>query len=57
MELLAERGVDPVLYAGWESIDAAEKQRGEPLGRPRVKLCTWDELREAAGRAAPVPAK
>ncbi len=57
VELLAERGVDPVLYAGWESIDANEKQRGEPRGRPRVKLCTWDELLEAAGRAAPVPTK
>ena len=36
---------------------ALEKQRGEPLGRPRVKLCTWDDLLEAAGRATPVPSK
>ncbi len=43
-ELLRERGSDVVTYAGWEAIDAAEKARGEPLGRPRVKLCTWDEL-------------
>jgi ferredoxin/flavodoxin---NADP+ reductase len=57
VELLAERGVAPVLYAGWEAIDGTEKQRGEPLGRPRVKLCTWDDLLEAAGRTAPVPAK
>jgi ferredoxin/flavodoxin---NADP+ reductase len=47
-ELLAERDVDHVLYAGWESIDAAERSAGEPQGRPRVKLCTWDELLEAA---------
>jgi ferredoxin--NADP+ reductase len=43
-ELLATRGVHVVTYSGWESIDAAEKARGEPQGRPRVKLSTWDEL-------------
>jgi ferredoxin/flavodoxin---NADP+ reductase len=47
-ELLLERGVDAVMYAGWEAIDALERERGEPKGRPRVKLCTWDELLEAA---------
>jgi ferredoxin--NADP+ reductase len=47
-ELLAERGVDVVMYEGWESIDALERDRGAGLGRPRVKLCTWDELLEAA---------
>ncbi|HUF01538.1 MAG TPA: FAD-dependent oxidoreductase [Gaiellaceae bacterium] len=43
-ELLVERGVEPVVYAGWETIDAAERARGEEQGRPRVKLCSWDEL-------------
>ncbi len=47
-ELLADRGVDAVLYAGWEAIDAAERTAGEPHGRPRVKLRTWDELLAAA---------
>src|SRR5262249_9168782 len=47
-ELLAERGVEHVTYAGWEAIDVAETSRGTPLGRPRFKLLTWDELREAA---------
>jgi ferredoxin--NADP+ reductase len=46
--LLAERGVEHVLYAGWQAIDAVERSAGEPHGRPRVKLCTWDELLEAA---------
>ena len=46
--LLAERGVEVVTYAGWEAIDALERARGEPQGRPRVKLCTWDELLAAA---------
>jgi ferredoxin/flavodoxin---NADP+ reductase len=49
-ELLADRGVDVVMYAGWESIDARERSLGEPQGRPRVKLCTWDELLAAARR-------
>ena len=48
--LLAARGVDVVAYAGWEAIDAEERARGEPFGRPRVKLCSWDELL-ASGRA------
>jgi ferredoxin/flavodoxin---NADP+ reductase len=53
-ELLVERGVEHVLYAGWEAIDAQEKAAGEPRGRPRVKLCTWDELL-AAARQGSVP--
>jgi ferredoxin--NADP+ reductase len=53
--LLAERGVEHVLYAGWEAIDARERAAGEPHGRPRVKLCTWDELLEAAADPRPTP--
>jgi ferredoxin--NADP+ reductase len=48
VELLAERGAEPVLYAGWEAIDEAERALGEPHGRPRIKLCTWDDLLPAA---------
>ncbi len=47
-ELLAERRPDRVSYAGWEAIDRAEKAGGEPQGRPRVKLCSFEELLEAA---------
>jgi ferredoxin/flavodoxin---NADP+ reductase len=46
--LLAERGVEAVVYSGWEAIDAVERAAGEPHGRPRIKLCTWDELLAAA---------
>jgi ferredoxin/flavodoxin---NADP+ reductase len=53
-ELLAERGSEVVMYAGWETIDAAERARGEPHGRPRVKLCSWDELLDTARQASPV---
>jgi ferredoxin/flavodoxin---NADP+ reductase len=49
---LAERGVRAVLYPGWTSIDELERAAGEKLGRPRVKLRTWDELLEAAERVA-----
>ena len=50
LDLLVERGAEPVLYAGWEAIDATEKAAGEPHGRPRVKLCSWDDLLTAARR-------
>jgi ferredoxin--NADP+ reductase len=46
---LVERGARPVIYSGWSAIDERERASGEPLGRPRVKLCTWDELLQAAG--------
>jgi ferredoxin--NADP+ reductase len=50
--LLDERGVERVMYAGWSAIDLHERSAGEPLGRPRVKLCTWDELLERARDSA-----
>jgi ferredoxin--NADP+ reductase len=46
--LLEERGVEAVLYGGWEAIDRTERTAGEPHGRPRIKLATWDELLSAA---------
>jgi len=50
--LLEERGIHAVLYPGWTSIDEVERAAGEKLGRPRVKLRSWDELLEAAERVA-----
>ena len=47
-ELIAERRPDHVTYAGWEAIDRAERGLGEPQGRPRVKLCSFGELLDAA---------
>jgi ferredoxin/flavodoxin---NADP+ reductase len=52
VDLLAERGAEPVLYAGWEAIDELERARGGELGRPRLKLCSWEELLAAARPAA-----
>jgi ferredoxin/flavodoxin---NADP+ reductase len=50
--LLAERDAGAVLYTGWTTIDELERSAGEKLGRPRVKLRTWDELLEAAEQVA-----
>jgi ferredoxin--NADP+ reductase len=48
--LLEARGVEFVEYAGWRAIDAAERAAGEPLGRPRVKLETWEQLLDVGRR-------
>jgi len=48
--LLEERGAPFVEYAGWQAIDAAERSAGEPLGRPRVKLTSWEGLLETGRR-------
>ncbi len=47
-ELFTERGIEIVMYPGWGAIDALERAAGEAQGRPRVKLCTWEELLAAA---------
>ena len=51
-DLLAGRDAEAVMYAGWEAIDRAEKAAGEPHGRPRIKLCSWDALLDAARATA-----
>jgi ferredoxin--NADP+ reductase len=50
--LFAERVPALVTYEGWSEIDRHEQARGEPHGRPRVKLTRIDELlRVAAGES------
>jgi ferredoxin--NADP+ reductase len=46
--LLEQRGVEVVTHEGWEAIDAHERARGEPQGRPRVKLNRWHDLLSTA---------
>ncbi len=53
--LVAERRPDAVSYAGWQAIDEAERTAGEPHGRPRVKLCSFEELLAVGAREQPVP--
>jgi ferredoxin--NADP+ reductase len=51
-DLVADRGIQVVTYEGWEAIDALERSRGEEQSRPRVKLCSWDELLAAASSSS-----
>jgi ferredoxin--NADP+ reductase len=53
--LLAERQPDAVSYAGWQAVDRVEREAGEPHGRPRIKLCSFEDLLEAAKDATPAP--
>jgi ferredoxin--NADP+ reductase len=46
--LVSERVPDFVSFGGWQAIDRAEVERGEPLGRPRVKFATVEEMLDAA---------
>jgi ferredoxin--NADP+ reductase len=50
--LLGERGARVVDYDGWCAIDESERAAGEKSGRPRVKLCSREELLAAAERVA-----
>ncbi len=48
-DVLAVRGVDWVDTAGWRAIDAAERDRGAAVHRPRVKFVDVGEMVIAAG--------
>ena len=41
---LRERQPELIDLGGWAAIDAAERAAGDSQGRPRVKLCTWEDL-------------
>ena len=45
--LLAERGLQPVDFAGWKRLDQIEVERGRAAGRPRVKFGRVEEMRAA----------
>ncbi|KAA0115005.1 FAD-dependent oxidoreductase [Mycolicibacterium sp. P9-22] len=47
-KLLQERGVQAVDWSGWRAIDAAERERGAAVSRPRVKFIGIPEMRAAA---------
>ncbi len=48
--LLCERKHRVFTYSDWLTIDAVETQRGQGLGRPRIKLTSVEEMLEALGR-------
>jgi ferredoxin--NADP+ reductase len=43
-QLIAQRQPDYVDFTGWTRIDTHEQARGEPQGRPRIKLVDVDEM-------------
>ncbi|MEU0723969.1 FAD-dependent oxidoreductase [Streptomyces sp. NPDC006140] len=45
---LRAEGIDPVEWAGWQSIERAEAELGTSLGRGVVKLPDWPSLLDAA---------
>jgi ferredoxin/flavodoxin---NADP+ reductase len=51
--LLRSRQPELVTYSGWEAIDAHERVLGEPVGRPRVKLTSIEELLRVAAADEP----
>ncbi|MCY3907356.1 MAG: FAD-dependent oxidoreductase [Anaerolineaceae bacterium] len=49
-ELLTERGLRTVTFADWQTLDALEQERGEALGRPRLKYSRVEEMLAALDR-------
>lgn len=50
LERLRLEGLQPTTFDDWLAIDAAEVDLGGRLGRPRVKLDTWEELMQFTAR-------
>jgi ferredoxin--NADP+ reductase len=53
-ELLRARVPQLVSHEGWLEIDRHEQGRGEPQGRPRVKLTRIEEMLQVAAEQRPV---
>jgi ferredoxin--NADP+ reductase len=51
LDLLRDRDVAVVNWAGWVAIEAAEKALGAGSGRNRVKIADWAQLLAAAKSA------
>ncbi|KAM5273354.1 NADPH:adrenodoxin oxidoreductase, mitochondrial [Ctenodactylus gundi] len=48
--LLSTRGVQPVSFSDWETLDAEEVSRGRGAGKPREKLVDPQEMLRLLGR-------
>jgi ferredoxin--NADP+ reductase len=53
--LLRARQPQLITYEAWSEIDRHERDRGEPQGRPRVKLTRVEEMLEVAAEQRSVP--
>ncbi len=49
--LLQARGIRYVTYQDWQILDRLEQERGQRVGRPRVKFCRIDEMLAALAEA------
>lgn len=56
-ELLEERGLRRVDFAGWKRLDEIEIARGRAAGRPRVKFGRVEEMLAALGTGAEIGAQ
>lgn len=45
--LLGKRGIDYVTYDDWRLLDRLEIERGEAIGRPRVKFTSVEDMMDA----------
>ncbi len=52
-QTLRERQPELVTYSGWSEIDRHERERGEPHGRPRVKLTRIEDMLRVAAEQSP----
>ncbi len=52
-QTLRERQPELVTYSGWSEIDRHERARGEPHGRPRVKLTRIEDMLRVAAEQSP----
>jgi ferredoxin--NADP+ reductase len=50
---ILERGARVVTYAGWQQIDAAERARGQPSGKPREKFTLVADMIALAETGSP----
>jgi ferredoxin--NADP+ reductase len=51
--MLRKRKSELITYEGWTQIDRHERTRGEPHGRPRVKLASIEEMLAVAASQTP----
>ena len=45
---LADKGIQPIDFAGWKRIDAYERAEGAKVGREHIKVIDPDQLRQLA---------
>jgi len=46
-DLLRSRGIQYITYNDWKKLDQIEIERGQAIGRPRVKFCFIEDMLEA----------